>query len=114
MFIINNLMVSSSSNFLYYLGAIIISGIDSGYFFVLGGCVLLLNFLAMVLYLQAEREMSSINDAMMRVYDERLEDFIFGVDSIRALERVDEHRILFMDALYTYNAVMKANMRWLT
>lgn len=36
------------------------------------------------------------------------------MDSIRALGRVDEHRTLFMDALYTYNAVMKANMRWLT
>jgi hypothetical protein len=42
-----------------------------------------------------------------------LENFILGVDSCRAYNRVNEARYRLMDSLYNYGAVVKANMRWI-
>lgn len=50
----------------------------------------------------------------MKEYDTLLEDYIFGVDTIRALKKVDYNRQIFMDNLYSYSGVFKANYRWLS
>lgn len=55
MFVINNLLVSCSNDILFYLGTIIISSVDSPYFLILGGVVVLINILAMMLFMRAER-----------------------------------------------------------
>jgi hypothetical protein len=52
---IYDLYQSIFSNVFFYIGTLILNGIDNGLFFVLGGSVLLVNWLAVILYVRAER-----------------------------------------------------------
>jgi hypothetical protein len=45
------------SNLFFYIGILVLNGISSGYFLILGIGVMLINFLFVKLYIQAEREM---------------------------------------------------------
>jgi hypothetical protein len=42
-----------------------------------------------------------------------LENFILGIDSCRAYDRVNEARSRLMDSLYNLTTVFKANKRWI-
>jgi hypothetical protein len=62
-------------------------------------------------YCQAEREIEPILTANQRIYNSHIEDFIFGVDVITSLDKVDKNRQKFMDCLYKLS-VCRANYRW--
>jgi hypothetical protein len=108
-----NLYQSLLSNLFFYLGILILNGINSGLFFILGFGVLIINYLAVVLYIQAEREIFWAGMAIMREFNNVLEDSIIGVDTIRSYNRVDIHRQQFIDLLYKFNTVYKCNSRWI-
>jgi hypothetical protein len=57
MFTIYNYYQSILSNLFFYIGTLILNGLDNGFFYVLGGVVILINWLAVVLYIKTEREM---------------------------------------------------------
>ena len=108
-----NLYQSLLSNLFFYLGILILNGINSGLFFILGFGVLIINYLAVVLYIQAEREIFWAGMAIMREVNNVLEGSIIGVDTIRSYNRVDIHRQQFIDLLYKFNTVYKCNSRWI-
>lgn len=55
MYTVYNYYQAIFSNFFFFLGILILNGISNGLFFILGFAVLLINWLAVVLYIQAER-----------------------------------------------------------
>lgn len=55
MFTINSLFLNILNNSLFYIGTLIMSGYTDGYFFVLGGAVIIVNAIALFLYMRAER-----------------------------------------------------------
>lgn len=112
MFIINNLFLSSTSNILFYIGTIIVSGYENWVFFLVGTGILFLNMLVLMVYMQAERELSVINNSQLRVYDGVIENTIFGTKSIRVTKSVDYFRQELMNILYKNTGVYKCNFRW--
>lgn len=43
------------NNFFFFIGILIVNGIHNGYFFIIGAGVLIINWLAVCLYLRSER-----------------------------------------------------------
>lgn len=114
MFTLNSLFINVINNCLFYIGTLILSGYSDGYFFILGGVVILVNGIALFLYMRAERELNGSAIGIVRDYNRMLQNFILGVDSCRAYDKVNKARDRFMDALYTYGTVFKINMKWIT
>jgi ABC-type multidrug transport system fused ATPase/permease subunit len=111
---IYNQYQSIFSNLFFYIGTLILNGIDSGLFFVLGGTVLLINWLAVVLYLRAERQMFQASSELCKNINNVLEDSIIGVDSIRSYNKTHKISEEFIDLQYQYNIVYNANNRWIS
>lgn len=113
MYTLYNYYQSALNNLLFYLGTLILNGISSGLFFILGFSVLIINGLAVLLYIRAERELFWIGIPMMRELNNVLEDSIIGVDTIRSYGKTKEHRQDFVDLLYKFGTVYKCNNRWI-
>jgi ABC-type multidrug transport system fused ATPase/permease subunit len=80
----------------------------------LGGTVLLINWLAVVLYLRAERQMFQASSELCKNINNVLEDSIIGVDSIRSYNKTHKISEEFIDLQYQYNIVYNANNRWIS
>jgi hypothetical protein len=87
MFTIYNLYISVFSNSFFYLGTLILNGVSDGLFFILGGVVILVNWMAVVSYVRTEREMFWAGLQLSRELNNMLEDSIIGVDSIRCYKK---------------------------
>lgn len=59
---------------------------------LLGGVVFFVNWIVVLIFIRAEREETFIGIGELKHYDTLLEDFIFGVDSIRACGKIDKNR----------------------
>lgn len=108
-----NYAQSVVSSLSYYVATCILSGYTSGYFFIMGGGMLVFNYAVVRNYLRAERETWVSRRVLLREYQFRLEDYILGTETFRAYNKVDRFRDQFFDVLHKFTGVYKTNLQWI-
>lgn len=113
LFALNSILMGVWSNFLFYIGTVIMSGYTDGYCFLLAGLIAMGNLLGLFLYRRAEREMFYNGGGQtLQDYDRILENILLGVDTCRSYNKIDKGRERLMDAIYELSTVYKCNARW--
>lgn len=110
MFRISTWLQGIVNNTCFYIGTFVLSAYSNPLFLAVGIPVIIVNFLTILVYASAEREIFPMIGMGWRRYNTLAESCILGVDTIVSMGKVEYFRQQFMDAMY-WVVLCRANNR---